>query len=323
MPRPTSATTIQRPDLGALAYEYMMNAADRGFIGLELLPIFEVEEQSADYPVIPFEALLKLQSVSRAPRGGYPRGDYEFETATYSCKEYGWEEPIDDVERKLYRRFFDAEEVATMRATDILLRAQEARVAAMLFNTSNVTATGNVTTEWDISATCTPRADVAAAKEAMRAAGQPAPNVLVISAKVFNKLVLAKEVLDAFRYGATPFEVLPAQVKKQMLAQFFDVDKVLVGGAIKDSAKKGKAMSAADIWDDEYAGLFKVSSGGRDLREPCIGRTFLWTADSPQSVVTESYREEQTRSDIYRVRQHVDERFIFSGAGYLLGNIHT
>ena len=267
--------------------------------------------------------MLKLQSTARAPRGAYNRGDYEFETGTYSCKENGWEEPVDDVERKLYRRFFDAEVVAALRATDIVLRSQEARVAAKIFNTGNITQTSAVGVEWNTAATCTPREDVATAKEAMRAAGQPEPNVLVISKKVFNSLLLAKQVTDAFRYGAVPFEIQPFEAKKRNLAAFFDIDRILVGGAIKDSAKKGKAISAADIWDDEYAGLFRVSSGGPDLREPCIGRTFLWTADSPQNIVTESYREEQTRSDIYRVRQYTDEAFVFTGAGYLLSNIHT
>jgi hypothetical protein len=323
MPRPTSATTIQRPDLGALVYEHVMDAEKQGFICLELLPTFDVQEQSADYPVIPFEALLKIQSTSRAPRGAYNRGDYEFETGTYACKENGWEEPVDDVERRLYKRFFDAEVVASLRAADIVLRSQEVRVAAKIFNVSNITQTSAVTTEWNTAATCTPREDVAAAKEAMRAAGQPEPNVMVISRKVFNALLLAKQVTDAFRYGAVPFEVKPFAAKQADLAAFFNIDRILVAGAIKDSAKKGKAISAADIWDDEYAGLFKVSSGGQDLREPCIGRTFLWTADSPQIIVTESYRDETVRSDIYRVRQYTDEAFVFTGAGYLLSNIHT
>src|SRR4030066_2309677 len=125
MPRPTSGTTIQRPDLGALVYEYVMNADDRGFICLDLLPIFGVMEQSADYPVIPFEALLKIQSTARAPRGAYSRGDYEFETGTYACKENGWEEPRDDLERTLYRRVFDAGEGGNQRAEDNVLRPQE------------------------------------------------------------------------------------------------------------------------------------------------------------------------------------------------------
>src|SRR4030067_163304 len=175
LPRPTSTTAIQRPDLGAIAYEYLIDAPNRGFICLDLLPSFEVGEQSADYPVIPFEALLKIQSTARAPRGAYARGDYEFETGTYSCKENGWEEPVDDVERKLYRRFFDAEVVAALRATDIVLRSQEARVSAKVFNPANITQTSAVTVEWDTSATCTPREGVATAKEARPAAGGPQP----------------------------------------------------------------------------------------------------------------------------------------------------
>src|SRR4030065_134317 len=181
MPRRTSRTALQRPDLGAIAYEYLLDAPNRGFICLDLLPTFEVQEQSADYPVIPFEALLKLQSTARAPRGAYARGDYEFETGTYAGKENGWEEPVDDVERKLYRRFFDAEVVAALRAPDIVLRSQEARGSAKVFNPANITQTSGVTVEWDTAATCTPREDVATAKEAMRAAGQPKPNALATS----------------------------------------------------------------------------------------------------------------------------------------------
>jgi hypothetical protein len=319
MPRPTSSTTIQRPDLGAIAFEYLINAADRGFIGLRILPLFEVPEQSADYPVIPIEALLKLQDTKRAPRGGYNRGDYEFETGTYSCEEHGWEEPVDDVEAKLYRRFFDAEEVATMRATDILLRGHEARVAAMVFNTSNITATADVAIPWNTAATAVPRANVNAGKMAMRAASGLEPNVMAISKKVFDYLMVTAEITAAFRY-TNPIELGSEEVQRRLLSQYFGLE-VLVGGAIKDSAKKGQSYSIADIWDDEYAGLFKVSTGSLDLREPCLGRTFLWTADSPQMLTTESYREEQTRSDIYRVRNNVDEAFVFTGAGYLLGNI--
>jgi hypothetical protein len=320
MPRPTSGTTLQRPDLGALAYEYLANADERGFIGLQILPLFDVAEQSADYPVIPIEALLKLQDTARAPRGAYNRGDYEFETGTYSCKENGWEEPVDDVEARLYSRFFDAEEVAVMRATDILLRAQEARIAAAVFNTNNITGTAAVTTEWSTAATCTPYADVQTAKAAMRAASGLIPNIMAMTHKVFQNIISAKEIRDKFQYTA-PFETRPFDAQLAAMATYFGVDRILVGGAMKDSAKQGQSFSLADIWDDEYVLLAKVSGGGRDLRDPCLGRTFLWTADSPQNIVTEQYREDQTRSDIYRVRQYTHETFVFTGAGYLMSNI--
>jgi len=320
MPRPTSATTLQRPDLSTLAYEYMLEADRRGFIGLSIFPIFEVPQQSADYPKIPTEALLKLQETKRAPRAAYPRSDYEFETGTYSCVEYGWEEPIDDVEAALYRRFFDAEVVANMRAVDILLRGQEKRIAAAVMNTGNITNTSNVTTEWSTAASCTPHADVETAKEAMRAATGLLPNSIAMTYKVFTNVLKSKELKDAFRY-TNPIEIGGLEMKRRLLAQYFGVDQVLVGGAIYDSTAKGQATTIADIWDDEYILLAKLSGGGPDLREPCLGRSFLWTADSPSNLVVESYREEQTRSNIIRVRHNVGEAFIFAGAGYLLGNI--
>jgi len=319
MPRPTSATTLQRPDLGAIAYEYNAEASQRGFIGLGLLPIFEVEEQSADYPKIPIESLIKIQDTKRAPRANYGRSDYEFETGTYACKENGWEEPVDDVEANLYRRYFDAEEVAVKRATDILLKGQEVRIAAMMFNSGNFTV-ADAAIPWNTSATAVPRTNVEAGKIAMRAASGLEPNTIAMSKKVFTYLMLTAEITTAFRY-TNPIEIGGMEAQKRIMAQYFGVDRVLVGDAIKDTAKKGQVFSLGDIWDDEYVGLFKVSAGGNDLREPVVGRTFLWTADSPGNIVTEQYREEQRRSNIYRVRHNVDECFIFQGAGYLLGNI--
>jgi hypothetical protein len=57
------------------------------------------------------------------------------------------------------------------------------------------------------------------------------------------------------------------------------------------------------------------------MREPALGRTFLWMPDSPTQLTVDQYREEQTRSNIYRVRHNCDEVVQFTGAAYLLGNI--
>jgi len=320
MARPTSATTIQRPDLGAIAFEYMMSASERGFVGTQLLPIFSVSEQSADYPVIPIESLIKLpDNIERSARGAYSRDDWEFESATYSCKEYGREEPVDDSEARLYSRFFDSEEMAVMRATDVLLRTQEKRIADMLFNTSNITNTAAVSTEWSTVATATPRSDVQGAVEALRLATGIEPNAAVMSKKVFKNLLICKELKDYLQY-TTPHLMSNYEAQKATVAQYLGLDKVFVGNAIYDTTKKGKSYTLGDIWDDEYVLLFRMSTRN-DLREPILGRTFLWTQDSPSNVITEQYREEQTRSNVYRVRHYVGEYFVFAGAGYILSNI--
>lgn len=316
MPRPTSATTIQRPDLGALAYEYLIDAPNRGFIGMNILPVFEVPEQSADYPVIPIESLIKAVDTRRTPRGAYNRGDWKFETGTYACEEHGWEEPVDDVEAALYQRFFDAEAVSTEIAVDHILRAYEKRVQGLV----QASADSNVGTEWSTAASATPYADVRTGKQAMRAASGLTPNAGACSLKVFENLLATAELADKLQY-TRPIELETMEAQRRIVAQYLGLENLFIGGAIQDVAKKGQSFTIADLWDDEYFSLLRVSGGGQRLREPIYGRTFLWAEDSPQEVVIETYREEDIRSDIVRARQHIDEAVIFSGALYTLGNI--
>ena len=317
MPRPTTATTLQRPDLGVLAYEYLLDSPSRGLIGLNLMPPFEVPEQSADYPIIPIEAVLKAQDTRRTARGYFNRGDWEFATGTYSCEQYGWEEPIDDVEAALYDRYFDAEMVCTEIAVDKIVLGHEIRVAST-FETGG--ADSNVSIEWSTASTATPLANVNAAKIAMRAASGLLPNAIAMSWKVFRNLMVTSEVTTAFRY-TNPIEIGGEEAQRRILANYFGVDKVFVGGAIKDTAKKGQSTVIADVWDDEYVHLVRVSNGGPRLREPVYGRTFLWSKLGANTVNVDTYYEERPMQTIVRAMQYVDEGVIFTGAKYTLGNI--
>lgn len=316
MPRPTSSTTLQRADLGALAYEYLIDAPSRGFIAPMIMPFFDVQDQSADYPVIPIESLIKVIDTRRTAGGNYNRGDWKFETGTYSCEEHGWEEPVDDVEAALYARYFDAEVISTEIATDHILRSYEARMQALV----QASADSNVGTEWSTSATATPHADVKTGKQAMRAASGLTPNAAACSLKVFENILSTAELRDKLQY-TRPIELESMEAQRRIVAQYFGLDDIFVGGAMRDTAKKGQSFSLTDMWDDEYFSLLRVSGGGQRLREPVYGRTFLWTEDSPQEVVVETYREEDIRSTVVRARQNIDEAVIFANALYTLGNI--
>lgn len=318
---PTSETTaIVRSDLGSIAWEYAMGADGRGSTGLKVLPFFTTKKKAGDYPIIKIESLLKLQKTARAPRGKYNRSDYQFGKGNFSCSEHGWEEPLDDSERELYGEVdFPAEEIAVMRAMDVVLRSLEQRHATKLQDTATLPSAA-VGTKWDVPASATPRKNVIDAKEAMRATYGIIPNLMVISEQSKIDLLLTDEITDAFKY-TNPIEIGGNEAQLLRLADYFGIAEVAVAGAQKDSAKKGQSKSLADIWDKTKAGLYKVSAS-MDLKDPAIGRTFLWEADSPQEVVVEQYREEQIRSDIFRARHNVDEAFMFIGAAYIFEDVN-
>ena len=331
--RPSGNAAIYRPDLGVAVLEFFAGPSV-GFIGLQLMPIFETPFQSATYPVIPKEALLSLPDVNRAPRGAYNRGDWQYENGKYATSEKGWEEPVDDNERRILDQRIpgQADFIATTRALQIILRNQEKRIAGKIFNASRFTP-HPVTNEWDDAANATPVADVNAAKAAMRSSCGMLPDALVISWSTFQNLKNCDKIVDRLKYTFPGIDI--NKMSSDQLAAVFDVPQVLIGGSVYNSAKKNKSASIADIWDHEYAALVKISQG-MDMAAPGIGRTFIWTDDSPANAIVEQYREENIRSDIFRVRHQVDEAYLCSydtnGAVvsdiadsciYLLSNITT
>lgn len=321
MPNPTSSTTIQRPVLNQLFVEYMETAMT-GLGGLQILPVFKTPKREPDVPVMPREAILKHPSdIKREQRGNYSRGDYEFETMTLRTEEYGYEEPVDDVERSMYSDYFSADEWAMRRATDILLRAQETRIKDAVFNTTTFTSyTGGITNEWDDASNCTPKADIDGIANTIYGNCGMYPTHLALPVQVFKNVLRSTELKGYLQY-TSPHLMQGLEGQRQTLSAYLGVE-VIVLGAPYDSAKEGQAASLANIWGTEYAMLF-VRQDSADLRSPGLGRTFIWSADSPENINVESYREEQTRSDIIRVRQHCIEKVLKAEFGYLISNLTT
>jgi hypothetical protein len=211
------------------------------------------------------------------------------------------------------------EQITVRRINNLHLLAQEKRIADMVFNTNNFTAHA-VTNEWDDKTNATPIDDVKDGMETVRLATGVEPNALAINKSVFNNLLRCDQIAGELQY-TEPITRQPFEAQRRIVAEMFGLAELLVAGAVYDSAAKGQASSIGNLWSGEYGMLCRVAMDPEDLEEPCLGRTMLWTEDSPDNAVVEQYREEQTRSDIFRVRHSTDEVFIMSSCGYLLSNL--
>ena len=306
---PTSDTALSRPDLGLLAWEFRETAPDMGFIGNLVFPTFSVTSDSMSYPVLPAEVMLGLYNVDRAMRSKYNRSDWEFEEGFYKTAEKGWEELIDDRERKLYSAKFAGDVIAMRRAMKIIMRAYEAVVAAKVFNSTKFTTTA-ITHEWDDPTNAVPITNINDAVERAIVVSGVKPNSVVMNRKVFKNATRTDQVLDQL---VTTFNDLDKnRIRPDQLAQIFDVDQVIVAGAVYNSANKGQAVSVSNMWSDEYVCVTNVATDVMDFETPAIGRTFLWSQDSPEMLNTEEYRDEERRSDVFRVRHDIDVSYMQS-----------
>lgn len=321
MPQPTSTLATLRPDLASSFEAFDLAAEKEGYIARKVFPTVDVASQAGTFGRIPLAQLLQQRDTRRAPGSGYSRGNFTFETATYSCKEHGAEEPIDDRESKMYADYFDSETIAAARAYNAVLRNAEARVASTVFNTTTwtgATLTTSVATSWATIATAVPLTNVEAAVQRVYDNSGLWPNAMIINRRVFRNLRNTAQVIDRIASSGAGDRTLASDITVQQLAQAFDLDYIIVAGGSQNTATEGQAAAVGQIWGNGFAMICKVATGS-DFREPCIGRTFHWSEDgSGVDGAFETYRDEVVRANVVRVRQDVDEVVLYPQAGHLL-----
>lgn len=324
MPAPSTSLATLRPDLAASFMQFDLEMDRRGFISSQVLPVVEMMSSAGKFGLIPIEQLLQNRDVNRANGGGYSRGNYTFKDASYATSEYGAEEEVDDREATLYREYFQAEQLAAMRAYDAVLRAQEIRAAALVFNTTTWTGaslTTAVGVPWSTAATCTPVDDVEAAVNKVYDNSGLWPNALVINRKKFRQLRNSAQIIARIVASGAGSPAKPSEVTVAMLAQVFDLPHIIVAGSSKNTAAEGQAASLAQIWGNTNAMVCRVAETD-DIKEPCIGRTFHWGEDGSEvGGMIETYRDETVRADITRVRHDVQEQILYTQMGHLLTNV--
>jgi hypothetical protein len=306
MPDYQGTRAIPRLELGEAALEFIQ--AQDEFIGTKVLPIFPTKKKASIFPAITRESITRDADTKRAPRGNYNRDSFQAKDRQYACEEHGLEGPLDDSEREMYSSDFDAELTTVQIVTRRVLQAQEKRIASAVFDTTTFSGSDLFTDysaePWD-NGSSDVIAQVREVREKVRKNCGMDPGTLIMSKANIDRLLANSGIKGAIQYVArlTEAEILNA------LADILGVKKIVVGKGIYNSAKEGKAFKGADIWSDDFAMVAVIGEGQR-LSDPSMGRTFLWTADSPENATVEQYRDDAARSDIFRVRQHVDEIII-------------
>ncbi len=306
--RPESTSAAMRPVLTEFAQEYFAEKARSKFIGLRTAPLFRANKRSAEYPVFNRESFKKrVTDQKRAPGAAYNRVTGQFGRRTYTCTENGLEYAVDDVFAEQYIDLFDAEEAATDILMTQVLMGHEARAAALYIAMS--LTNHNVGTAWTTVATATPIADFEAGFNTIGdACGCLTSDLSIIIPRAdWQELQKVDEIVERAQYVWTGASMLPASIPASTVAMALGCKEILVGQGSYDAQEEGYAESDTQFWPAGVMYIALLAGQEAPLRIPSAARTILWTEDSPAFPVMESYREEQTRSDIVRARFQTNE----------------
>lgn len=176
----------------------------------------------------------------------------------------------------------------TMSIVKNALEIEQANAAlnAATYGANNKIALSG-TSKWS-DASSTPNTDVIDYRETVRSQVGVYPNVMVISPQAYNAARTNPNVIDRFKYTGRD------AITADMLAQLWELDKVVVGKAITYDPDTG-AMS--DVWGNN-AVLAYVPPEPSTRMEPSFGYTYRLQGNP---YAEEPYRDRNAKSWIYPV----------------------
>jgi hypothetical protein len=311
--------TILRSDLRGVVEE-AMNTSET-YIGLKALPALPVTAKAGQYPVVTKATggLLKDNAKRRGPGANYSRTQRSWTNGNYTCIEYGSEAVVPVDTAADVSRFFDLEAAETRWKYREVQISHEIRTKNTLFApaTFNLTTSATAYTA-ALAATFDIGLDIDDAKAQILGRGESTEGLTaVMSLAVFNRIRSSTRLQNRLRgagYSSDAF----LNASPDAVAAALDIKEILIGRAAYDSAGEGSA-TISQIWSDTYiwlgqcvpaAGVEQYFSGG-------TGYSLFWQEDAA-IIQTESYYENDIRSNIIRCRQHTAEKVINSNTAQLL-----
>jgi len=303
----TAASGTWRRDLQATLFELDAQSYTEAMIGLKVLPVYRSRFKSAEYPMFPREWFKKLPDSARAADGGYNRVGAQFEQATYTCEDHGNEQALDDFDRNHYGTFFDYEASAALQLFVLEMLLLEKRISDLVMSETTFTATA-AATAWATIASATPITDVDnVARIINQASGVPKNQLtLVVNDLDWQYLNNCASILDRIKY--VNLAVADEARMRSAIADAMGIKEILVGQTYYDTKEEGIAESMSAVWPANTAGLGRIApSENVGLGFGCLGRTVLWTTDSPEIPTIETYDEPRVRAEVLRARMSTDE----------------
>jgi hypothetical protein len=164
-------------------------------------------------------------------------------------------EIVDVVDNVLYGLSFRREIRGIREATD----------PAKFGSNTTALAAGD---RWDSTTGGDPGAVVDAALAACWSGSGPGRFVGAMSLNVYNVLKRHPRILDTFKYSGTSAKM----ATRQMLAEYFELDEIVVGKARNDTANRGQTANFQRMWPDIF-GVYRVSDRP-SVRNAAFGYTF-------------------------------------------------
>lgn len=299
-----SQARIVDPILSSVALGYK----NEEYIGTRLFPVVSCPKRGVKVIKFGKEAFI-LRNARRAPGADTARVMYGYEADPVALHQDSLEAvvPQEWVEETAGIPV-DVASIGVNSTMDSILLLHEKRVADIAQNSANYGADNKVTlTEgfWD-----DPNANLLKQMQVYRAAVRAKigrnPNTLMLPNAVFEAVKNNKLLQERFKYTSSE------SVTTVMLANYFEVDEVLVGRALYSA--DGETLT--DIWNKIILS-YVPPEGLRNIGMPSHGYTYRLKG---YPIVEQSYVDKRAKSNIFPVTDETSPELTGMDAGFLVSS---
>jgi len=288
-----------------------------GMIAEELFPRVPVKKETDQYFVYGTANFRPDQDL-RANRGAANEVDYDVSTSSYDLYERALFGLVSDRDRANADPAIQPEIDVTENLTDKILLGRELRCYQQMTTTVwSQNQTQVTTTSWVYNSTTSdPIADVDTATANIIAQSGMKPNTIAMGYPVFTALKHHVNILERIKYSERGI------VTTDILSSLFDLERVLVSSAIRDTAQEGLTVSLAPIWSPDgtstnvFVGYVAPSPG---LRKISAGYHLTISYQGGPFKV-KKWREEKRASDVIEVSTMDAVQPIATMCGYLIAS---
>lgn len=284
--------------------------ANDNFIAEQVFPRVQVKHESDIYYIYDGENLKRTESL-RANGAESNQVEHDYSTSSYVLEEHTLKELITKRDRDNADSVLNLDIDTNDNLNEKISLDEEIRTMQVCFTTTTWSnnATIGSASAWDTS-TSNPIADVLTATASILLNGRVMPNTGVMGWEPFKVLKTNSVTVD--RLKITQDKV----VTKQLVANLFDLDNLLLGTASYDAAPKGIAASNTFIWGKDLlvyhkaASKLKTKGAGIMLRIKGVKQTKKW-------------HEQKLDGDFVEVQTFSLPRAVATLSAYLLKQVVT
>jgi len=302
-----------------MSIAYIQNAAH--FIASRVFPKIPVKKQSDRYYVWNQEDWFRDEAEKRAPGTESAGSNYSLSLDSYFCDPYSIHKDVDDQTRANADQQINPDRGATNLVTQRLLLRRERAFVSKAFKAGvwGATKVGGAAVgggvdfvRWSDYGASDPRKDIKAGRRQILASTGFLPNTLVLSYDAKDALIDHPDFIDRIKYTSRD------SVTPEMLAKFFELDRVLVAMSVENAAKEGAAKSMGFQFG-KHALLAHVADQP-GMETPSAGYTFTWDSYAPagddNGVRVKRFRMEQIESDRIEGTMAFDDKIVAPELGY-------